>query len=104
MHTCILRRTFRDKRPCVDFFIQFTVTLCSVSSGPRIVCAQKMRNSSMEPVIALRIKIIHNFFFMFYLDKISFNNWFTIPGFAFPFAAFMVWPTRKPMAFSLPLW
>ena len=23
MHTCILRRTFRDKRPCVDFFIQF---------------------------------------------------------------------------------
>ncbi len=30
------------------------------------------------------------------------NIWFTAPGSAFPFIAFMVCPTRKPIAFSLP--
>ena len=40
----------------------------------------------------------------FYLDNISFNIEFTSPGFALPFIAFIVCPTRKPIAFSLPLW
>ena len=39
-----------------------------------------------------------------YLDNISFNIEFTSPGFALPFIAFIVCPTRKPIAFSLPLW
>ena len=34
----------------------------------------------------------------------SFSIWLTLAGSALPFIAFMVWPTRKPMAFSLPLW
>ena len=34
----------------------------------------------------------------------SFKIWFTSAGFAFPFIAFIVCPTRKPIAFSFPLW
>ena len=34
----------------------------------------------------------------------SLKIWFTSAGFAFPFIAFIVCPTRKPIAFSFPLW
>ena len=37
-----------------------------------------------------------------FIHSSSFSILFTAPGFAFPFICFMVWPTRKPRAFSLP--
>lgn len=74
-----------------------------------IVCKQKDKSAQMVTLQNPRELRTLWGFLSFTVDQAeavfysnSFNSLFTIPGSAFPFIAFIVCPTKNPMAFVFP--
>ena len=97
---------------CLSVYLQIHLTKYVHPSGPATIAVhqrtdwrnRRKNKKTMGSRRTLHLAASH-IVFVKHIPKIyssSFKSLLTIPGLALPCIAFIVWPTRNPIAFSLP--